>query len=193
MFIVLEEDSSHHPFLPWVPGWDIGGDIVDQLRDLFFGEYAYLTWLLVILVVVVVIRALQTRRARRLGEAPMAPAAEYEGEPPSSMWNERPAELVAGRMPTTVMSPNEKVIWYYHSLIAYLKAKMRVGIADNMTHWEVMRFLGTLGYPEGAAGRVASLYEKARYSGTDSTDADVALMVSSSDAVRDFGGVRAAA
>ncbi len=190
-FVIISMSYSEYPFLPWIPGWDTGGGLPEQIPYLFFGEYAYFTWLFILSVVGVVIKALQARKARTPSEASAGSVSAGGGAPPalaSRGWGHARLE----RMPDWLVSPNEKVAWHYHSLLAFLKDRAGVGVTDDMTHWEVARLLGALGYPQGDASRVALLYEKAQYSGTESSEDDVLSMDSSSGSIRRSGGVRPA-
>ena len=138
-----------------------------------------------------VIKALQARKRRALSEAASETVSPEGGVPLFAASRDRLA-ISLDRMPDWLLSPNEKVIWHYHSLLAFLKRHGRIGVTDNMTHWEVARLLGSLGYPQGDASRVALLYEKAQYSGAPSSEDDVLDMDSSANSIRLSGGVRPA-
>ena len=190
-FSIVSPSVSKYPFLPWIPGWDVGGGLQEQIPDLFFGKYSYFTWLFIILVVGAVIKALQTRRRRLSTHAELKGIATESEEP--SVATMRSGELIhRERMPRWLVSPNEKVIWNYHSLVAHLKGELGIGIVDNMTHWEVAHLIESLGYPRGDVARIALLYEKAQYSGTHSSESDVQQMQSSSSRIRRSGGVKPA-
>jgi hypothetical protein len=190
-FFIVSLTYSDYPFFPWIPGWDIGGGLQEQIPYLFFGEYAYFTWLFMILVVGVVIKALQVRKRKSLSQASSDSVSADGGTPYLAAPRER-AFAAMERMPDWLVSPNEKIIWHYHNLLAFLKAGGRMGITDDMTHWEVADLLGSLGYPRGETSRIALLYEKAQYSGHESSEDDVAQMDSSSTRLRRSGGVRPA-
>ena len=189
-FVIISLRYTDYPFFPWIPGWDIGGGLQEQIPYLFFGEYAYFTWLFVLLVVGMVIKALQVR-SRRILAAAASESVRGDGGPPTPA----PRAGTPGpldRMPDWLVGPNEKIIWHYHSLLAFLRARGQMGITDDMTHWEIAGLLGSLGYPQADAGRVALLYEMAQYSGRESSEEDVAQMDSSSSSLRLSGGVRPA-
>ncbi|UCE80396.1 MAG: hypothetical protein JSV94_04330 [Methanobacteriota archaeon] len=190
-FSIITPTYSDYPFFPWIPGWDVGGGFGEQIPYLFFGEYAYFTWLFIILVIGMVIKTLQVRKRRPLMEV-SAEGVLAEGEAPSALVPWRKATRPRDQIPVWYVSPNEKIIWYYHNLVAYLKADSRIGIRDNMTHWEVATLMESLGYPVGDVSRIALLYEKAQYSGSDSSEDEVRQMNSSSDSIRSSGGVRPA-
>lgn len=190
-FVIISMSYSEYPFLPWIPGWDTGGGLTEQIPYLFFGEYAYFTWLFILSVAGVVIKALQVRKAKARSETAAGRVSAGDGTSPAVVprrWGHASLE----HMPDWLVSPNEKVIWHYHSLLAFLKDRVGIGVTDDMTHWEVARLLGALGYPQGDAGRVALLYEKAQYSGTESSEDDVQSMGASSGNIRLSGGVRPA-
>ena len=190
-FSIVSPSSSEYPFLPWIPGWDVGGGLQEQIPNLFFGKYSYFTWLFMILVIGAVIKALQTRKRRLsllVGSDGIAAAS---GEP--SVAVKRSDEFIPReQMPGWLENPNEKVIWNYHNLLAHLKGEFRIGIVDNMTHWEVAHLIESLGYPRGDVARIALLYEKAQYSGTNASESDVQQMQSSSYRIRRSGGVKPA-
>lgn len=191
IFFIISLSYSDYPFFPWIPGWDIGGGLTEQVPYLFFGEYAYFTWLFMILVVGIVIKALQARKRKSLSEASSESVA-AEGEVPTFAVSREKAFASREQMPDWMVSSNEKIIWHYHNLLAFLKIGRRIGITDNMTHWEVANLLGLLGYPQGEANRIAQLYERAQYSGSDSSEHEVLQMDSSSMSLRRSGGVRPA-
>lgn len=190
-FFIVGLSYTDYPFFPWIPGWDIGGGLQEQIPYLFFGEYAYFTWLFMILVVGVVIKALQVRKRRSLSEA-ASESVSADGGAPSASTSHGWTFASVERMPDWLVGPNERIIWHYHNLLAFLKAGGKMGITDNMTHWEVAGLLGSLGYPQGEASKVALLYEMAQYSGSESSEEDVAQMGSSSNRLRRSGGVRPA-
>ncbi|UCE44930.1 MAG: hypothetical protein JSU93_05940 [Methanobacteriota archaeon] len=189
-FSIIGPSYSDYPFLPWIPGWDVGGGLQEQIPYLFFGEYAYVTWLFIILVVGIVIKALQVRGKRLAPRSVLESIAAKGTEAPAS----RNGKISPSpeRMPDWLVSPNDKVIWHYHNLMAYLKGDFRIGISNNMTHWEVASLIESLGYPRGDAAKVALIFERAQYSGSVSSEDDVRQMNSSSLNIRRSGGVRPA-
>jgi len=191
IFFIISSSYSKYPFFPWIPGWDVGGGMSEQIPYLFFGEYAYLTWLFIVLVLGVMIKALQARKRKSISEA-ASESVFAEGEAPAFLISREMPFASREHMPEWLVSPNEKIIWRYHNLLAFLTIRGRIGITDNMTHWEVARLLGSLGYPQSEASRIALLYERAQYSGYDSSEDDVLEMDSSSGRLRRSGGVRPA-
>ncbi len=190
-FFMIGLSYSEYPFFPWIPGWDIGDGLTEQIPYLFFGEYAYLTWLFIVLVIGVVIKAVQARKRRAAAE-PSSESVVAEAETSSYVSSRDRPFGSTERMPDWLTSPNEKVIWHYHNLLAFLKSAGRIGITDDLTHWEVANLLASVGYPHSEAKRVALLYEKAQYSGHASSEEDVVNMDSSSAQLRRSGGVRPA-
>ncbi|UCE91605.1 MAG: Ig-like domain repeat protein [Methanobacteriota archaeon] len=190
-FFIISLTYSDYPFFPWIPGWDVGSGLQEQMPYLFFGEYAYITWLFILLVVGVVIKALQARKRRAHSAAAPGSVSADGGTPSSAVSPDRVSPSLE-RMPDWLADPNEKVIWHYQSLLAFLKSQRRIGVADNMTHWEVARLLASLGYPQGDTSSVALLFEKAQYSGALSSEDDVLDMNSHSSSIRRSGGVRPA-
>jgi hypothetical protein len=96
------------------------------------------------------------------------------------------------RAPEWLPTPNEKVVWHYNHMISFLRRRRRVGIEDNMTHWEVARLLQSLGYPENTTKNATILFEKAFYSGATMSEADVIQMGSSAHMLKRVGGARPA-
>ncbi len=190
-FFIISLSSSEHPFFPWIPGWDIGDGLAEQIPYLFFGEYAYLTWLFIALVIGVVIKAMQARRRRAATDTSSESVTAEGGILLSASSRGKPLGA-ADRMPDWLTSPNEKVIWHYHNLLSFLKSAGRMGITDDLTHWEVANLLDSVGYPRSETARVTLLYEKAQYSGHESSEEDVVDMDSSSAQLRRSGGVRPA-
>lgn len=180
-FKVYSQKQGKYPFLPIIPGW--GGGIPQTIPYLFFGEYAYFTWLMVLALIGIAVRILQMRkhkRARASAESSvLKPMEEVAGIPEIAA--EAPADLLAepamqGGTPAT---PNEKIIWYYQNLLVFLTRKRRIGLRESMTHWEVARILRALGYPLNHVERATLLFERAMYSGTDMSESDTVEMSSS--------------
>jgi hypothetical protein len=176
--IYVTQMTDKYPFWPIIPGW--GGGPLFTLPDVLFGQYAYFFWLLIVTSIGIVVKALQMRKrvkARRrayeqkaleqmefdrlvaeTGYGDLAPARSFDlGEPPSV--------------------PNERIVWNYNSFLRFLSQERKVGIKDSMTHWEIARLLGGIGYPESLVEKVTSLFETARYSGTPVTESDMMIMV----------------
>jgi hypothetical protein len=176
--VYVTEKTDKYPFWPVIPGW--GGGPPLTANNLLFGQYAYFFWLLIVASVGIVVKALQMHKhvkaRRRVYEkkaleqmefdrliaetenGDLAPARSFDlGEPPSV--------------------PNERIVWNYNSFLRFLSQERKVGIKDSMTHWEIARLLGGIGYPESLVDKVTSLFETARYSGTPVTESDMMIMV----------------
>ena len=180
-FSVFKQKLGDYPFLPTIPGWQ--GGIPETIPYLFFGEYAYLTWLLVLALLGLTIRILQMRKHKRLRAEATAqalrPLEEIAAVPevPEGASLELTSEAAfEGPPPRT---PNEKIIWYYHNLLLFLTRRRKIGLKESMTHWEVARILRALGYPFKHVDRATLLFEKAMYSGTDMSESDTIEMSSS--------------
>jgi len=187
-FVILSKTYMDYPFFPWIPGWNIGfGDI----PYLFFGENAYYTWLLIVLGLAVAVKAMQVRKARRKEVVDDGPSPEEEGMPEGILAEEL-GRAEPDRAPEWLPTPNEKVVWHYNHMISFLRKRRRVGIEDNMTHWEVARLLQSLGYPENTTKNATILFEKAFYSGATMSEADVIQMGSSAHMLKRVGGARPA-
>lgn len=180
-FKVYSQKHGQYPFLPMIPGW--GGGIPETIPYLFFGEYAYFTWLLILALIGIVIRILQMRKRSRVRAADeshmLKRLEEIAGTPemPAGASGDIMAEpAFEGVQPAT---PNEKIIWYYQNLLLFLTRKRRIGLRESMTHWEVARVLRALGYPLNHVDRATMLFEKAMYSGTSMTESDTIEMSAS--------------
>jgi len=175
--IYIVEKTDKYPFWPIIPGW---GGVPFTASDLFFGQYAYYFWLLVIATIGAVVKALQMHkqlkvrrwtneqkaleqmkvdlRAAEMDIKDLAPARSIEFDGPPN-------------------TPKELIVWNYNSFLRFLSQERKVGIRDSMTHWEIARLLGSLGYSESLVEKMTSLFELARYSGTNVTDTDMMVMV----------------
>jgi hypothetical protein len=71
---------------------------------------------------------------------------------------------------------NERIVWYYQRLLAFLSAKANIAIKTSMTHWEVAKILKILGFPVKPVDRATLLFERALYSGVSLTDDDAVMM-----------------
>lgn len=189
-FVIITYRFSDYPFFPWIPGWNIG--LGEEIPYLFFGENAYYTWMFIILVIGIVIKALQVRKGRMARESQRVLSPDevvgegLEPEPHDAR------DWAPVQAPEWLSGANERIVWHYNHLIAFLMRRRRIGIADNMTHWEVARLLQSLGYPESTTKKVTVLFEKAYYSGTTLSEADVIQMGSSAHSLKRVGGVRPA-
>lgn len=179
-FTVLSPKQGAYPFLPHIPGW--GGLSPDMIIPyLFFGTYAYITWLLLLALIGITVRIYQARKRRSEGmvlseksatmqaiELPAAPspAAQPQGDGLEFGF--------AGE--AAPMAPNERIVWYYQGLLSFLRRRQRVSLSTSMTHWEVARMLDSLGYPTPHVERATVLFEKALYSGQPMTEEDSVTM-----------------
>ncbi|MBU1914980.1 MAG: DUF4129 domain-containing protein [Candidatus Thermoplasmatota archaeon] len=167
-----------YPFWPIIPKWSFGPG--DTIPYLFIGQYAYFFWLLVLMGAAIAIRVIQIKDKRKRlqpgrtevleslekgAEAMPATAAEIAG-----MAMEL---LMAADGPTNA---NERIVWYYQRLLAFLSAKANIAIRTSMTHWEVARILKILGFPVRPVDRATILFERALYSGALLSDDDAVMM-----------------
>ena len=178
-FVLGKYHQGKYPFFPFFPGWHTGTNL--EIPYVFFGPYAYYTWLFILLILGAIIKTLQIRK-RRLEEASANPLAVAPLTDAVSAYAAAPEaafsmEALEGRLPLEgPMDPNGQIIWYYHGLLDFLRKKRRVTIADSMTHWEVAKLLKTLGYPKEGVERITVLFEKAFYSGRVLSDDDAVSM-----------------
>jgi hypothetical protein len=160
-FIILSPIGAKHPLFP---GWDIKITI----PTLFFGKYAYYTWLLVLLAVGVTIKTMLARRSRAEKEMPgLNRVRKLRPEPtPRKGLGIDYFALESGTRPASPHDPNEMVVQYYNRLLGFLRRKRRIAIPDSMTHRELASFLQSIGYSRTHVQRVTDLFEKAMYSGS---------------------------
>jgi len=188
-FVLKSRSYGKYPFWPVIPGWDMGpwGDI----PYLFFGEYAYYTWLFVLFAIGIVVKTLQIRKRRKeqSREAPTAPAepissALFDIDDTSEATEGTFADSLGKQGPA---SPNERIVWLYNNLISFLSRKRRISIAGSMTHLEVARLLQSLGYPSENVQRVTMLFERAFYAEAKMSVEDSINMSAAMDRLRMYG------
>jgi len=161
-FIILSPTEAKHPLFP---GWDTKITI----PYLFFGKYAYYTWLLVLLAVGVTIKTMLARKRSRAEEEMPGPSRVRKLKPepiPKKGLGIDYFALESGARPASPLDPNEMVVQYYNRLLGFLRRKRRVAIPDSMTHRELASFLQSIGYSRTHVQRVTDLFEKAMYSGS---------------------------
>lgn len=183
-FTIIERQMIlPYPFFPFIPGW--GGVVgLGDMINLFFGEYAYLTWLLILLILFIMIRSWQLKKKRR---AKAAAAETEEIFKPTSERAVFAAEPVAAPERPPPESPNGRIVWYYNYLLRTLKRKRMISILESMTHWEVANLLRALGYPLDDVDKVTILFERAFYSGFSLSESDAETMISSIERIEAIG------
>jgi hypothetical protein len=177
-FTVYGQKIVKYPFWPIIPKWSFGPG--DTIPYLFIGQYAYFFWLLVLLGAAIAIRVIQIKDKRKRiqpGRTEVLESLEKGAEAmPATA-----AEIAAMAMevlssadgPTNA---NERIVWYYHRLLAFLSARANIAIRTSMTHWEVARVLKILGFPVRPVDRATILFERALYSGALLSDDDAVMM-----------------
>ena len=184
-FTVYVRGTSGYPFWPIIPGWgDLGP--MDSIPDLFFGRTGYIAWLVVIAMVVAVVKAAQRRNAAMALRKVEGEEAMRTGlsKIPADEWEPGAARAEAKLEARPPDDPNAKVVWMYNNLLQFLAGKRRVTIMDNMTHWEIARFLKMIGYPTRAVERLTQLFEKAFYSGSEISEDEVERMSDLSEEIK---------
>jgi len=182
-FTIYALKQSKYPFFPVIPGW--GGGMPEFYPYLFIGPYAYYFWLLVLLLAAVSVRLLQTRKRRKL-LARRTPSEVLESldlatgpipAPTPASAEEFAHEISMPKEGSA--TPNERIIWYYQRLLAFLTRRENLSLRASMTHWEVARMLKLVGYPSSPVDRITLLFEQALYSGFDLSDMDSVQMSAS--------------
>jgi hypothetical protein len=179
-FTVYGSKQAKYPFFPSIPGWG-GLSPPGSFTYLFIGPNAYYFWLLILLLVGITIRVMQTRNARKKALAKarsqmlvsLEQIAEALPTPVPTM--DQFAEEIA-KEEERQATPNDRVIWYYQRLLAFLTRRDSLSLRASMTHWEVAKLLKNFGYPSSPVDGATILFEKALYSGDELTDNDTVLM-----------------
>jgi hypothetical protein len=179
-FTVYTARQGDYPFFPSIPGW---GKLSppDLFPYLFIGSNAYYFWLLLLLLLGVTIKVMQTMTSRKkaVAKARAQELLTMETVPMPAPLPAPSAEEFAKeieqeeRGPAT---PNERIIWYYQRLLAFLTRRDSVALRSSMTHWEVARTLKSIGYPPNPVDSATILFEKALYSGDRLSDTDTIQM-----------------
>jgi hypothetical protein len=177
-FTVYGLKVGKYPFWPIIPKWSFGPG--DTIPYLFVGQYAYVFWLLVLMVAAIAVRALQMSDKRKRLQPSRTEVLESldkviePGPVTAAEMTALAKDMLMGEAGPT--NPNERVIWYYHRLLAFLTAKANIAIRASMTHWEVARILKALGFPVRPVERATVLFEEALYSGESLSDEDAVMM-----------------
>jgi hypothetical protein len=181
-FTVYAAKQGAYPFFPRIPGW---GELSppDLFPNLFIGAYAYYFWLLILLLLGATIKVMQIMNSRKKAGAKaksqelfMIETAPMTTPPPVPSAEEFVEEIEGKeRGPAT---PNERIIWYYQRLLAFLMRRDSLTLKASMTHWEVARILKSFGYPTNPVDSATILFEKALYSGDMLSDTDTVQMSS---------------
>jgi hypothetical protein len=179
-FSIYTQRPGNYPFFPVIPGWG-GGGIPETIPYIFFGEYAYITWLLILALIGTGIRILQARRKARTTERIAAQEVVSfldEQKTPASVAVQGTGEATPDIFADAshIMSPNERIVRYYRNLLGFLRGKRNIGLRDSMTHWEVASLLKSLGYPFPHVDKATLLFEQALYSGSTLTDSETVQM-----------------
>lgn len=190
IFTVITYEKAKYPFFPWIPDWGMG--FVDEIPDLFFGEHAYYTWLLILLVVGLAMRALTVRRSKReardLDAERRRAYEDMRARNGLSMGGAKAPSSLLDRFGEEPDMPHDSVIWHYSRLVDFLRRRRRVALAGSMTHWEIARLLMAIGYPRQATNKVTMLFERAFYSGSGVSGEDADQMRSSVREIMDHAG-----
>jgi hypothetical protein len=177
-FTVYGQKVVKYPFWPIIPKWSFGpGDTVPYL---FIGQYAYFFWLLVLMAASIAIRVVQIRDKRKRPQPGRTEVLESLEKGTEDM-PATAAEIAAMAMEVLSatdgpVNPNDRIVWYYHRLLAFLSAKANIALRTSMTHWEVARILKILGFPVRPVDRATILFERALYSGALLSDDDAVMM-----------------
>jgi len=180
-FTVYGSKIVKYPFWPIIPKWSFGpGGPGDTITYLFVGQYAYFFWLLVLMAFAITIRVIQMRDKRKRlqpSKTEILESLEKVAEPgtiAAAAMVELAKDVLTGEVGPA--NPNERIVWYYQRLLAFLSAKANIAIRTSMTHWEVARILKILGFPVRPVEKATILFERALYSGASLSDDDVVMM-----------------
>lgn len=188
--IYTPKASLKYPFWPYLPRW--GGISPPQdFVNLFFGDYAYYTWLLILLAVGIVVKTFQIRKSRKERSSEDQGAGEPIVEPTIVPTGAEALQDELGLAKKTLeapSNPNDRIVWYYNHLISILKGEKSIGIRDSMTHWEIARMLGNLGYSYREVERATFLFEMALYSGSELSGTESDEMTKTVEEIIGTGG-----
>jgi len=174
MILYVPQPTKEYPFWPFLPGWG-GISPPEDFYNLFFGENAYFVWLLMIMTVAIIIKTLQIRKARAKEGESEEDISEFSGQIEEIAVEEKAGEGIsaeARQIFEIPSNPNDRIVWYYNQLLAFLRKERKISILDNMTHWEIAGLLKAFGYPLKSIDRATILFEKAFYSGRDLSEAE---------------------
>jgi len=179
-FSVYGKKQVKYPFFPIIPGWG-GLGPPDTFVYLFIGPNSYYFWLLVLLFAGIMIKTYQISARRRVT------LAKQKAQVISPI--EVAAGLARGPVPTAEefalelselkegpATPNERIVWYYQRLLAFLTRSDSLPFRTSMTHWEVAKLMKTFGYPPDPVEKATTLFEMAFYSGENLSDTDTVVM-----------------
>lgn len=190
-FSVYDQKVVKYPFWPIIPKWSFGPG--DTIPYLFIGQYAYFFWLLVLMGAAIAIRVIQImdkRKRLQPGKTEVLESMEKGAEAmPATAAAIAEMAMEVLKVADGPINPNERIVWYYQRLLAFLSAKANIAIRTSMTHWEVARILKILGFPVRPVDRATILFERALYSGALLSDDDAVMM---STALTDLVRVRPA-
>jgi len=188
--IVTAKPILEYPFWPFVPGWSEGPP--EAAYNIFFGDYSYLTWLAIVIVGASVIKAMQLRHALADRRAE-ATRRSKSSTPSTSAPLPRPEDvMIAGLVERggPPRDPNGRIIWEYNRLIRFITDRRMVSLRGSMTHWEIAKVLGAVGYPRDTVENATRLFEAAIYSGRRLQVTDMENMVAHTSALLRGGGGR---
>jgi len=187
--LTADDDSDQFPFWPFIPGWS--GGPPEAVYNVFFGEFAYVTWLAIVIVVVAMARTVRTRRAVMQSRVEAASRPRKAAQPSMSAAALRPEEMMMASLIEGVGppgDPNSRIVWEYRRLVSYLASRRMIALRASMTHREIAKVLGTLGYPKDVVDQATGLFEAAFYSGRRLSVSDMERMVESVSVLRRVGG-----
>jgi len=179
-FEVFALKPSRYPFFPFIPGW---GDLSpgEFFPYLFIGPDSYFTWLLILALLAITVKVMQLRkrrieRVKATASEVIRPFERLATPAPSAGLTEQFALDLSMYEKEAPATPNERIIWYYQRLLAFLSGNRMIDIRDTMTHWEVARLLKSLGYPLSPVQSATVLFEQALYSGERLSDTETVMM-----------------
>ncbi|MGB2581538.1 MAG: DUF4129 domain-containing protein, partial [Thermoplasmata archaeon] len=174
--IYVTESTGKYPFWPIIPGWPGLGAPPEIVHNLFFGQYAYLGWLLVVGIIAVTVKTLRARKRTLARKTQRALHDQYALERgiPTADRSEALAEYADYfDLIKAPEAPSERIVWSYNYFLHYLSHKMNIQVRASMTHREIAKMLQAFGYPAPLVDKATSLYEMARYAGISMSESEM--------------------
>ncbi len=180
------------------------GPFLDFLKNAFFGELAWLAWMILALLIVLAYygyKRLQFRiwanRLRQMDSQRVSifenkvvtakmrplstlPAAQSKSLMKATLW--RLIDTLLGSMP-----PKDAVVIGYQKFIQFLRTDRDATVDNSLTHREIQTELVFMGYPKETIGKVTNIYEKAMFTDRDVTIEDALGFADSLAVLEGFG------
>ena len=180
------------------------GTFLDFLKDLFFGELAWLAWIILIIIIVLayfVYKKLRERVwAKRLRDIGSQKTPVFEAKivkekvrPLSTLPATQSKKLMKATLWRLIdsllgsMSPKDAVVIGYQKFLQFLVTDRNASVDNSLTHREIQSELVFMGYPKETVGKITNVYEKAMFTEHDVTIEDALGFADSLALLEGFG------